>query len=224
MELYKIEDMIKSITGADIDGSDRWLDDPLKKEEVRKLLHERQHLLNDMFVAHEKAMLRFQGINERLFILTRQLFERVNKLHDNLSSIMTQKDFDDDYNLEGTLRFCFNGEESVLRLEDDEGYGSDFMLMIKLISDVSYGRYEENIEDIHYGSHPLDDGQSWNEYPFRGRKEFEDVIICHAVHQLTDHQLYSIPDLLRLNDFWAEVNLTIQSITDQKGNHWKPEN
>ena len=31
MELYEIEDQIKSITGADIDGSDRWLDDPLKK-------------------------------------------------------------------------------------------------------------------------------------------------------------------------------------------------
>ena len=224
MELYEIEDQIKSITGADIGSREKWLDDPLKKEDVRKLLNERQHLLNDMFVADEKAMLRFRGINERLFILTRQLFVRLNKLHDDLSSIMTQQDFDDDYNLEGTLRFCFNGEESVLELEDDERYGSDFRLMIKLISDVTYGRYEENIEDIHYGSHPLDDGQSWNEYPFRGRKEFEDVIICHAVHQLTDHQLYSIPDLLRLNDFWAEVNLTIQSITDQKGTHWKPEN
>ena len=55
-------------------------------------------------------------------------------------------------------------------------------------------------------------------------KEIDDIVICHAVHQLTDHQLYSIPDLLRLNDFWAEVNLTIQSITDQKGNRWKPEN
>ena len=224
MKIIEIEDKIKSITGADIDGSDRWLHNHLRKEEVRKLLHERRHLLNDMFIADEKAMLRFREINERLFTLTHQLFERVNKLHDDLSSIMTQQDFDDDYNLEGTLKFCFNGEESVLRLEDDERYCSDFRLMIKLISDVSYGRYEENIEDIHYGSHPLDDGQSWNEYPFRGRKEFEDIIICHAVHQLTGHQLYSIPDLLRLNDFWAEVNLTIQSITDQKGNHWKPEN
>ena len=224
MELYEIEDKIKSITGADIESREKWLDDPLKKEEVRELLRERQHLLNDMFVADETAMLRFREINERLFTLTHQLFERVNKLHDDLSSIMTQKDFDDDYNLEGTLRFCFNDEESVLKLEDDERYGSDFMLMIKLISDVTHGGYEENIEDIHYGFHPLDDGQRWNEYPFRGRKEFEDIIICHAVHQLTDHQLYSIPDLIRLNDFWAEVNLTLQSITDQKGNHWKPEN
>ena len=218
-----MEDKIKSITGTDIEGSDKWLDNNLKKEAVIKLLNERKHLLNDKFVADEKDILRFREINERLFTLTHQLFERVNKLHDDLSSIMTQKDFDDDYNLEGTLRFCFNGEESVLKLEDDERYGSDFMLMIKLISDVTYGRCEENIEDIHYESHPLDDGQSWNEYPFRGRKEFEDIVICHAEHQLTDHQLYSIPDLLRLNDFWAEVKLTIQSITDQKGNHWKPE-
>lgn len=224
MALKEIENQIRAITGSKIESLDIWHEDPNIYQEVKSLLRERQRILNDMFVADEKAMLRFREINERLFTLTRQLFERVNKFHDDLSSLMTQKDFDDDYNLEGTLRFCFNDEESVLRLEDDERYGSDFMLMIKLISDVTYGRYEENIEDIHYGSQPLDDGQSWNEYPFRGRKEFEDIIICHAVHQLTDHQLYSIPDLLRLNDFWAEVNLTIQSITDQKGNHWKPEN
>ena len=224
MELYEIEDQIKSITGADIESREKWLDDTLKKEDVRKLLNERQHLLNDMFVADETAMLRFRGINERLFILTRQLFVWLNKLHDDLSSIMNQKDFDDDYNLEGTLRYCFNGEESVLKLDDDEKYGSDFMLMIKLISDISHGRYVENIEVFYPHSELLDDGVSWNEYPFRGRKEFEDIIICHAVHQLTDDQLYSIPDLLRLNDFWAEVNLSIQSITDQKGTHWKPEN
>ena len=224
MELTEIENKIKAITGTNIEGADSWLDVAEKRMIVKNLLRERRNLLNLMFVADETAMLRFREINERLFTLTHQLFERVNKLHDDLSSIMTQQDFDDDYNLEGTLRFCFNGEESVLRLEDDERYCSDFRLMIKVISDVTYGRYEENIEDIHYGSHPLDDGQSWNEYPFRGRKEFEDIIICHAVHQLTDHQLYSIQDLLRLNDFWAEVNLTLQSITDQKGNHWKPEN
>lgn len=223
-KIKEIEDKIKAITGTDIDGSDRWLDDHLKREEVKNLLRERKHMLNDMFVADENTMCHFKDVNNRLYSLTCQLLERTKAVEKTLPVIMTDPEFDDDYNLEGTLQFTFNGEESVLKLDDDFKYGSDFTLMIKLISDISHGHYEENIEEFHSNSELLDDGVSWNEYPFHGREEFDDIIICHAVHQLTGHQLYSIPDLLRLNDFWAEVNLTIQSITDQKGNHWKPEN
>ena len=119
--------------------------------------------------------------------------------------------------MRGTLRYSFNSEKSVLKLDSDKYYRSDFMLMIKLISDLSYDTVDEDIENISINSTPLDDGQSWNEYPFAGREEFKPIIICHAIHQLTNHQLYSIPDLFRLNDFWAEVNLTIQSITEQNG-------
>ena len=223
-KIKEIEDKIKAITGSDIDGFDEWRDDTEKKEAVKILLRERQHQLNEIFIADERSLSHFKAINNRLYSLTCQLLKRTKAALKVLPSVMTDTDFDDDYNLEGTLRFTFNGEESVLKLEDDSRYGSDFTLMIKLISDISHGHHEENIEELYPHSELLDDGVSWNEYPFRGRKEFEDVIICHAVHQLTDHQLYSIPDLLRLNDFWAEVNLTIQSITDQKGNHWKPNN
>ena len=223
-EIKILEDKIKAITGSDIDASDGWRDDTEKREAVKNLLQQRQHRLNEMFIADECSLSHFKAVNNRLYSLTYQLLERIKAALKVLPSVMTDKDFDDDFNLEGTLRFTFNGEESVLKLEDDSRYGSDFILMIKLISDISHGHYEENIEEFYPHSELLDDGISWNEYPFRGRKEFEDIIICHAVHQLTDHKLYSIPDLLRLNDFWAEVNLTIQSITDQKGNHWKPDN
>ncbi len=69
----------------------------------------------------------------------------------------------------------------------------------------------------------LDDNLSWNnDYPFIGRGEFEDINICYAVHNLTDHLGYSIPDLIRLNDFWAEVRLTVQSITEQDGTRYIP--
>lgn len=75
--------------------------------------------------------------------------------------------------------------------------------------------------NIHTHSTPLDDGQSWNEYPFRDKKEFDEFIICHAVHKLTNEQLYSIPDLFRLKDFWAEIYLTVQSITAQDGTRYQ---
>ncbi|WP_438872095.1 hypothetical protein [Paramuribaculum intestinale] len=173
-------------------------------------------------ISSDENVFRFKAVNERLFTLTRQLHDRVKALESRLPLVMDCPEFDDDYELEGTLRYCFNSDDSVLKLEDDCEYGSDFTLMIKLIADLGDGTVEENIECVHCSSTPLDDGQSWNEYPFSGRREFADIIICHTVHQLTDHQLYSIPDLIRLNDFWAEAKLTIQSITEQDGTRFIP--
>ncbi len=72
--------------------------------------------------------------------------------------------------LDSRREIRFNSEDSVLRLEDDSEYGSNFRLMIKLIADLGYDTVKENIECIHCSSTPLDDGQSWNEYPFSGRK------------------------------------------------------
>lgn len=215
--LAEIESKIKAIAGYDIDHSDRWTSCKEKRIQMCLLLESRRHILNKMFQPSEQNMLRFKAVNARLYTLTRQLHSRVNALESKLSLIINCPDFDDDYEMEGILRYCFNSEDSVLKYDDDKFYGSDFTLMIKFIADMSYGSVKEYIECIHCSSTPLDDGKSWNEYPFSGRHEFDDIVICHAVHQLTDHQLYSIPDLLRLNDFWAEAKLTIQSITEQNG-------
>lgn len=222
LKIAELEAEIKAIAGDDLDNSDRWTSCPEKREKVRSLLESRRNIMNDMFRPSEENMLRFKAVNERLFTLTCKLHDRVKAMEAKLSLIMDCPDFDDDHELEGTLRYCFNSEDSVLKLKDDYEYVSDFTLMIKLITDSGYGTVKENIECIHCSSTPLDDGLSWNEYPFSGRREFDDIIICHAVHQLTGHQLYSIPDLIRLNDFWAETKLTLQSITEQDGTRFIP--
>ena len=49
------------------------------------------------------------------------------------------------------------------------------------------------------------------------REEFKDICICHAVHELCQHKMYSIPDLLRMNDFWCEVKVTHQLLSDRDG-------
>lgn len=46
-----------------------------------------------------------------------------------------------------------------------------------------------------------DDGVTWAEGHLR-RAELEHIVVCHAVHDICTHKPYSIPDLLRLNDFW----------------------
>lgn len=219
-ELVGLERRIKEIAGNSPNDNDKWRREQPKFDEVRELLTRRWNLLNLMFMPSETIMARFKELNSRLEILCQQLRERILKLSQTIP-VVRDSDFDDDYELEGELRFCYDDESSVLKLDDDH-YCSDFCRMIDIIHTCNYGTYWECIERISPDSHILDDGVSWNEPPFYGRPEFDDIIICHAMHNLSDHMLYSIPDILRLNDFWAEVHLTFQSITTQDRTRYIP--
>ena len=190
-----------------------------KSRYLEDLLLRRREILNDLFVPSSSNIERLKRVNDYLYDLTLRLHQRVRQMVSKKSDWFDQPDFDDSYNLEGTLMFHYNDEDSVLKFEDDGYYGSDFPSLIKIITEF-HKRYSPAIHQFYPDSELLDDGKSWNEYPFHDR-EFENIIICYAVHDLCDHKLYSIPDLLRLNDFWAEVHLTVQSITDQNGFRYK---
>lgn len=192
-ELIDIERRIKEIAGKSSDDNDEWRSDQTKFNEVKRLLTRRWNLLNLTFMPSDENISRFKEINALLEARCRQLRDRMLKLKESLP-LVKDSDFDDDYALEGELRFCYNDENSVLKLDDDH-YGSDFCRMIDIIQTCNYGTYWECIERISPDSHILDDGVSWNEPPFYGRPEFDDIIICHAMHNLSDHMHYSIPDI-----------------------------
>ena len=62
----------------------------------------------------------------------------------------------------------------------------------------------------------FDDGSTWAE-GWLDHPAFKHICICHAVHDICTHKSYSIPDLLRMNDFWCEVKITHQHIVEQDG-------
>lgn len=215
--LQQIESRIIDLVGSELD---RFKYDELSKadrEFVKLLLKERCSILNEMFRPTESTIALFQKVNETLHQLTVALNERVKMLIAKKELLLDSPDFDDDYELEGALRFVFNDESSIRRLPEDDSFSSNFPVMIKTLYEVYSHSGSENILTIteHHG--PLDDGQSWNEYPFNRFPEFNDLIICYAVHDLTDHKLYSIPDLLHLNDFWSEVDFKVQSFANLTG-------
>ena len=90
----------------------------------------------------------------------------------------------------------------VLGFEDDADYGSNFAQMIDAIA------WTEDLEIRSCTSHPdetiepdyLDDGTSWAEGCLT-LSQFEDIIVCHAIHDLCTHKNYSIPDLLRIPSY-----------------------
>lgn len=103
-ELLNVERRIKEIAGKSSDDNDKWCRDLSKFDDVRDLLTRRWNLLNLMFMPSVVNMNRFREINSRLEFLCIQLRERMLKLKESLP-LVWDSDFDDDYELEGELRF-----------------------------------------------------------------------------------------------------------------------
>lgn len=225
-ELVMIESSIKTITGDNIENMTYWWRRNEEKcDKVETLLQQRRTILNQMFTATSAELEHFRQVNEMLYNLTAQLFDRVKDLSYS-SEKVANSTYDDDYEIFGTLQVSVELETDILTLDDDDYYGSDFLFMnhiLCLIYDGHHGNIEWfNADAIAGEEKPMcDDGVSWNEYPFFDRKEFDDIVICHAVHDICNHKMFSIPDLLRINSYWAETKLILQKIVSQQKNDLK---
>ena len=234
--LKNVESEIKEIVGADIYSFTRkHTKYNGKHEKVKELLNVRQSLLNKIFLATPKEIKRLEQVNSLLDDSTKKMFHRTASLYRTLLSSYRDKEFDDDYEVIGSLKcnvdYGLEGEcyDTVLKLDNDEFYGSDFGYMITLINGM---QDVENIVECHIGykeTHTSsmndkdldcydrwDDGISWNEGQLN-RKELEHICICYATHVICVHNEYSLSDLLRLNDFWVEVQFKCQHFIFQKG-------
>lgn len=219
-ELLRVESSIKVITGDSIEYMTYWWRNDKKRDKVKTLLHQRCTILNKMFASTPAEIDRFKQVNEMLYDLTSQLFNRVKSLSGSCEKI-ADRSFDDDYDIWGTLRVVVECEPDILTLDNDDCYGSDFLLMNHILCLTYDGHHSDiewfNADAIVDEEKPMgDDGVSWNDYPFYGRKEFDDIVICHAVHDICNHKKFSIPDLLRINSYWAETKLTLQKFASQK--------
>ena len=83
--------------------------------------------------------------------------------------------------------------DSILPMAEDEEYGSDFKWMMGLIDSLS------DMKEL---------------------STLNDICICHAIYNLTDINLFSYQDVLRMNDFWCEVRVTHQLLTDLEGKRY----
>ena len=206
---------------------------PGQFELLDSLLDLRCWALNSMFEVHcsDEEVRRFTDINDKLYTMTERMYERARMVN-KLIKTMPLHEKDDDVEVEAKLRFWEDGAPSVLEIEDDEFYGSDFTRMIVLLSliDTDYRSYDEIervaiypklaegklISDETEIKNDMDDGTTWAEAWLRHPK-LDHLVICHAVHDICTHKNYSIPDLLRMNTFEVSVDIKIQQIEDQDG-------
>ena len=209
-------------------------------EKIRHLVRTRSLILDQMLQATFEEIKRFEAVNELLYSLTKKMYHRVANLYRTLIDSPKDESFDDDYVISGTLKYSYNGLESILELPEDSYYGSDFAYILELICcllEKCSGERSE-IEECYCNYSPkhtsdmtdeqlqcvdaLDDGVTWASGTLR-RPEFEHIVVCHAVYDICSHKPFSIPDLLRLNDFWVEAHLVCQHIIDQNGQRYIPD-
>ena len=216
--------------------------DKEKKDKLKGLLAQRCKLMNQMFECTPEDVDAFRQVNDRLNDLTKKMHAKALSLYQAILKQGYDPEFDDDITVEGTLRYVFNDEsgsvvwtEEERRFEVFNAYGSDFAAML----DILYDLYEDGCDPecdfsqvsfslSHKPEMPasefglddfMDDGQSWNEAPLN-LPEFKDICICHAVHNFCCRKSYSIPDLLRMNDFWIDIKITHQHFEDRAGKRW----
>lgn len=216
-KLFETEAQIKTLAGNDSFSPKV---DCLSREhllELENLLLDRRHLLNGLLSWSSEVFEHFTKVNAYLQKLTSKLRERTVTMANKVSLLCDDPDFDDDYEIEATLKFCYNDEDSVLHLDDDEHFGSNFQLMIALIDRFYHKNKNSAIITITPEFTKFDEMMNWVETPINPNV----LNVCYATHRICCHSLYSIPDFLRMNDFWAEVNFIEQSITTQTGSRFR---
>lgn len=202
------------------------------KVKLRSFLVERKNLLDSMILWTPAEISRMKEVNGRLYDLTKKLHEKTYSLYNALLQTGYDPGFDDDIMIEGRLTFKVDSWDdggSVLSMAEDEEYGSDFRWMMGLIDCLSATKElyacARTFKSYNINDRPdmtakevgldddFDDGQSWDH---GHHSALNDICICHAIYNLIEINLFSYPDILRMNDFWCEVLVTHQLLTDLK--------
>lgn len=239
-ELKKLEQRILRITGDPLATGRghrkwyRWASNKNAVDKVGLMMADRSYILELLFEKHctPAEVARLEKVNSLLLDLTNQTYWRTARMLRSVLSLPAY-DQDDDFIVEGKLVPEFDLPGSVLRLEDDNYYGSDFIRMAAILQETEEFQpamanprvYPDHIEkytpwmtDKELGcSNELDDGTSWAE-AWLSIPPLRHINVCYALHALVTHMNWSIPDVLRINDYKIEVTFTVQQYSDQDRN------
>lgn len=158
--------------------------------------------------------------------------ERSAMLWETMVEMKKMSEFDDEYEVEGILKTQgWNDEDEVPKLPEDEYYGSDFQYMSEVLHEMMpdcinqapcrkwLESHSLNNKETGPGTaftDTMEDGTTWAEGPLY-HPALSHICICHPIHDICTQNPFSIPDLLRINDFKTTVKLTIEHRETQSG-------
>lgn len=188
-------------------------------------LSQRKYLINLNFKFTPKAVGHIERINRILTESTAKVLERSRLLYGQMVQLkQLGDDFLDDFNVDGSISASFNGEASVLILDEDENNGqSDYVAMAEILNYTQlafenlrafYFSYDDNpdcnaIDEDRFMDDMLE--HKWN-IELLSSPELSSVdYFCYASHILFVDSKYSISDAIRVNDIWNEVKVRHQN-------------
>ena len=223
--LQNVEQRVKKIVNYDLDYSPslRYLSEN-EHDVIDLLMGIRYVVLNEMMLHPTPAEVeRFRYQNDKLFKLTQEYYAQCRNMWRTLFHTPYKVDDRYCYEVEGVLRFEYGDDDAVVKLENDDYYGSDFQYMIHLQDELIYKYKMDSLLNGVFGSfvgatedgykqinNMLDDGDSWDECSLH-KPEFADICVCYAMHALHTHQDYCLPDILRMDDFVVKVHLQYEN-------------
>ena len=223
--LQNVEQRVKRIVNCDLDYSPflRYLSEN-EHDVIDLLMGIRYVVLNEMMLHPTPAEVeRFRYQNDKLFKLTQEYYAQCRNMWRTLFHTPYKVDDCYCYEVEGVLRFEYGDDDAVVKLENDDYYGSDFQYMIHLQDELIYKYKMDSLLNGVFGSfvgatedgykqinNMLDDGDSWDECSLH-KPEFADICVCYAMHALHTHQDYCLPDILRMDDFVVKVHLQYEN-------------
>lgn len=196
------------------------------------LMH-RRNLLNNHFQLTNQEFERFRVVATLFAEKTEMVFRNTRRIYKQLHEEMKSGaggDFSDFY-VEASIQACYNDTDSIVSIEDDSG--SDYAQFAEILDTVSGDYVAMMAKRLDYNPDATPDDKffrgyfccEYDEYlqlnttwHLRIGMEFPKLLeipVCYALHQLSDHVHYSLPDIIRINDVWSEVRVGYQNICCQ---------
>ena len=231
--VQEVERRIKKVVNREENNPDYFFRNfsESERELLDDLLGLREVTLDEMMLHPTAAEVeRLSKLNDKLYKLTLECFEQCRNLWLTLYRSPYKVNNRFCYDLEGTLRFEYADNDSVVHLENDDYYGSDFDYMIHLTDElISTGQCKMDTmvnaapsiffsteEALNELTDTLDDGTSWAE-GYLHNKAYDHLCICYAMHALHTHEPWCLPDILRMDDFTINVKLNYErSVSEQR--------
>lgn len=235
--LLEVERKIKEIAGTPEEHCSFKLFSEQDAWDLNSLVEIRSMILDEMMPHTPEEMERFKYQNKKLL----ELSDEARKQERNMIRMFYHTPYREEDNLlyaiEKKLVYTWGDEDAVIKMENDEYYGSDFSYMLQLINELTermpsasnlinecstlLGDEEEALKA---NEDKLDDGTTWADGRHLHHEAFNDICICYAVHAICTHLPYSIPDLLRMDDFYVCVKLEYQhEVSEQRYRGWAEE-
>lgn len=216
-EIKRIEAEIFAITGKSNDTYNWWAHDEDKSYSVYKLLSRRKAIIEENFFPVSSGEIeRLKAVNKKLNKLTKSTRKKLEKM---FMKSWNERQRGEEFVVEGSLYQVYKGEDSVIKFDEDGKYGSNFTLIIKVLTEY-YEFNKAKIFSIQFDSEysPLDYEGNYPEVlirwmrsryaPFCKTDYYMFTEICYAAQYFVKRTLYSFADLIRLNDFKQEISIT----------------